>query len=171
MRDVGAYSRDVFNLEQVEVAKGPADIGRGGASGYVNVATKIPRLETFTAGTPSFGFDERTAGDRQRATLTSTSRSPTPRWRAPPSASMRWQDSAAVGRNSANSQSLVFRSFPRHRPWHPHPRLHSLPAYRAGQFARLRPAFRPDAWLHLDRAGAAGGIGALSTASRPIRTW
>jgi catecholate siderophore receptor len=33
VRDVGAYSRDVYNIEQVEVAKGPAgtDIGRGGA--------------------------------------------------------------------------------------------------------------------------------------------
>ncbi len=111
VRDVGAYSRDVFNLEQVEVAKGPAgtDIGRGGASGYVNVATKIPRLETFTAGTLSYGFDERTAGDRQRATLDLNQ----PIANAPMAGTAirvnaLWQDSAAVGRNSANSQSWSF---------------------------------------------------------------
>ena len=39
LRDLGAVSRDVFNLEQVEIAKGPsgADVGRGAASGYVNL--------------------------------------------------------------------------------------------------------------------------------------
>lgn len=66
VRDTGQYSRDVFNLEQVEIAKGAAgsDTGRGVASGYVNLSTKSPRLESFAAGSLSYG-----SGERKRATL------------------------------------------------------------------------------------------------------
>ena len=44
IRDLGTVSRDTFNTEQVEVAKGPAgpDYGRSAASGYVNLASKVP---------------------------------------------------------------------------------------------------------------------------------
>lgn len=108
VRDVGAYSRDVFNLEQVEVAKGPAgtDIGRGGASGYVNVTTKVPRLEEFIAGSVNYGLDEQTSGSRQRATLDINQ----PLANAPvKGAAFRlnalWQDSDVVGRDYANNQS------------------------------------------------------------------
>lgn len=59
IRDSGSYLRETFNLEQVEVAKGPAaDNGRGTAGGYINLITKTPGLETFYAGTASFSFDE-----------------------------------------------------------------------------------------------------------------
>ncbi len=44
IRDLGAVSRDVFNIEQIEVAKGPAgsDAGRGASGGYINLASKLP---------------------------------------------------------------------------------------------------------------------------------
>ena len=44
VRDDGLISRDVFNLEQVEVFMGPTgtDVGRGTAAGYVNMTTKTP---------------------------------------------------------------------------------------------------------------------------------
>ena len=44
VRDDGLISRDVFNLEQVEVFMGPtgSDVGRGTAAGYVNMSTKTP---------------------------------------------------------------------------------------------------------------------------------
>lgn len=60
VRDTGAYSRDVFNLEQVEIAKGPAgaDNGRGATSGYVNLASKTPRLNAFNRATVSYGSEE-----------------------------------------------------------------------------------------------------------------
>jgi len=60
VRDTGQYNRDVYNLEQVEIAKGPAgsDIGRGAASGYVNLGTKVPRLESFQTGTVSYGSED-----------------------------------------------------------------------------------------------------------------
>ena len=57
MRDLGAVTRDVFNLEQVEVVKGPsgADIGRGAAAGYINLISKQPLLDTSTDATLSLG--------------------------------------------------------------------------------------------------------------------
>lgn len=69
-RDSGSYSRDVFNIEQVEVVKGPAaDNGRGGAGGYVNLVTKTPTLESFIGGGVSYGFDRYDSEARKRATL------------------------------------------------------------------------------------------------------
>jgi catecholate siderophore receptor len=46
VRDSGGYSRDPFNLEQVEVAKGPASTisGRGSTGGSVNLVSKAPGL-------------------------------------------------------------------------------------------------------------------------------
>ena len=50
IRDLGTVTRDTFNTEQMEIAKGPAgpDYGRGAASGYVNLASKVPATETST---------------------------------------------------------------------------------------------------------------------------
>ena len=66
MRDLGQISRDVFNIEQVEVIKGPsgADTGRAAASGYINMITKVPSLEAFGNASLSVGD-----ADRVRATL------------------------------------------------------------------------------------------------------
>lgn len=46
VRDMGGYSRDAFNLEQVEVAEGPASAytGRGSTGGSINLVSKIPHL-------------------------------------------------------------------------------------------------------------------------------
>lgn len=52
VRDRGEYSRDAYNLEQVEVSKGPASAtyGRGSTGGSVNLVTKQANLsETDTA--------------------------------------------------------------------------------------------------------------------------
>ncbi len=51
IRDLGAVTRDSFNLEQIEVAKGPAgsDIGRGASSGYINQVSKTPRDDDFAS--------------------------------------------------------------------------------------------------------------------------
>ena len=53
IRDFGAYSRDPFNLEQVEVSKGPASLytGHGSTGGSVNLVSKTPRLETARSAT------------------------------------------------------------------------------------------------------------------------
>jgi catecholate siderophore receptor len=57
IRDLGTVTRDTFNTQQVEVAKGPAgpDYGRSAASGYVNMASKVPVAESFASGTASYG--------------------------------------------------------------------------------------------------------------------
>lgn len=69
-RDSGSYTRDIFNIEQVEVVKGAAaDNGRGGAGGYINMMTKTPRLENFTSGIVNYGFDQYRSEDRKRSTL------------------------------------------------------------------------------------------------------
>lgn len=55
IRDLGTFSRDMFNIEQVEVVKGPSgsDNGRGTASGYINLVSKQPSREAFTSGSAS----------------------------------------------------------------------------------------------------------------------
>lgn len=69
-RDNGVYTRDTFNVEQVEVFKGPAaDNGRGAAGGYVNIVTKTPKLEDFVEAEVGFGFDEYSSETRRRASF------------------------------------------------------------------------------------------------------
>ncbi|WP_293906763.1 TonB-dependent receptor [Phenylobacterium sp.] len=49
LRDFGAYTRDSFNYEEVQVLKGPsgAMFGRGTTGGAINTISKRPRLEDF----------------------------------------------------------------------------------------------------------------------------
>ena len=65
IRDSGSVSRDLFNIEQVEVVKGPAgaDNGRGAPTGYINMVTKQPMLENAYSGTATYG-----SGDNKRIT-------------------------------------------------------------------------------------------------------
>ncbi|WP_298013796.1 TonB-dependent siderophore receptor [uncultured Castellaniella sp.] len=57
MRDIGATSREVFNLEQVEVIKGAdgAYAGRGGAGGSIDLISKTAKLRDFTDVSAGFG--------------------------------------------------------------------------------------------------------------------
>jgi len=66
VRDDGLMSRDVFNLEQVEVFMGPtgSDVGRGNAAGYVNMQTKTPHEQSAYAVTYAYG-----SGDQNRTTV------------------------------------------------------------------------------------------------------
>lgn len=50
IRDLGTVTRDVFNIEQVEVVKGPSgsDNGRGAPSGYVNLESKRAKADDFS---------------------------------------------------------------------------------------------------------------------------
>jgi catecholate siderophore receptor len=61
IRDLGNISRDVFNIEQVEVVKGPSgsDNGRGASSGYVNLVSKVAGREAFNNGSVSIGTANR----------------------------------------------------------------------------------------------------------------
>lgn len=59
MRDIGATSREVFNLEQVEVVKGSDSAygGRGGAGGSINLISKTAKLDNFTNASLGIGTD------------------------------------------------------------------------------------------------------------------
>jgi len=65
-RDAGVLTRDTFNVEQVEISKGPssATSGRGSTGGSVNQVSKTPRLDNFTKIDATAGN-----GDYMRATL------------------------------------------------------------------------------------------------------
>jgi catecholate siderophore receptor len=65
-RDAGVLTRDTFNVEQVEVSKGPssATSGRGSTGGSVNQVSKTPRLDNFTKVDATIGN-----ADYKRATL------------------------------------------------------------------------------------------------------
>lgn len=65
VRDFGAYTRDPFNIEQVEVAKGPASLyaGRGSTGGSLNLASKTPHLGNAHSATFGMG------GELGRATV------------------------------------------------------------------------------------------------------
>jgi catecholate siderophore receptor len=59
IRDTGGQQREVFNLEQVEVIKGPDAVysGRGSGGGSINLASKAPRLTDFTRVGAGVGTD------------------------------------------------------------------------------------------------------------------
>jgi catecholate siderophore receptor len=65
IRDLGAAVRDVFNVEQVEIFKGPAgaDNGRGATSGYVNLVSKLPTEQGSLGSSLAYGTE-----DHRRAT-------------------------------------------------------------------------------------------------------
>jgi catecholate siderophore receptor len=57
IRDQGSYTRDVFNIESIEVLKGPSAVlfGRGSTGGAINQVSKTPRLEPLYTSTVSVG--------------------------------------------------------------------------------------------------------------------
>jgi len=59
MRDVGAQSREIFDLESVEVSKGSGGAfnGRGSGGGGINLISKTPKAENFLAGSIGLGTD------------------------------------------------------------------------------------------------------------------
>ncbi len=70
VRDVGSISRDVFNIEQIDVLKGPAgtDSGRGSPTGSINLVSKTATMENkfnslLTAGS---GKQKRATADWNR---------------------------------------------------------------------------------------------------------
>ncbi len=66
VRDIGSISRDVFNIEQIDVLKGPAgtDTGRASPTGSVNLVTKQATLESGISGTVVAG-----SGKQKRGTI------------------------------------------------------------------------------------------------------
>ena len=122
VRDVGGYSRDAFNLEQVEVTKGPSSsiAGRGTTGGAINQVTKSPQLGRLSEATIAAGHPGAVRG--------------TVDWNEPIGAEERgmslrlnamWGDSSVAGRDVVKNRSWVFdldnaiQSISRDAPAHP----------------------------------------------------
>jgi catecholate siderophore receptor len=60
LRDTGFYTRDDFNLDAIEVYKGPAStlFGRGSTGGVVDQVSKQPKLGGFEDGAFTVGTDD-----------------------------------------------------------------------------------------------------------------
>ncbi|BBB66389.1 catecholate siderophore receptor Fiu [Undibacterium sp. YM2] len=66
VRDLGSISRDLFNIEQIDVLKGPAgtDGGRGAPTGSVNLVSKQATLDDAILGNVTVG-----SGSQKRVAL------------------------------------------------------------------------------------------------------
>ena len=98
VRDLGSISRDVFNIEQVEVTKGPAgtDNGRSAPTGAINLVSKQANLQDATSASVSLGSDQqrRATGDwNQSLGATSALR-----------INAMWQDSDQPGRDHVQNK-------------------------------------------------------------------
>jgi catecholate siderophore receptor len=64
IRDTGGQQREVFDLEQVEVIKGPDSVysGRGSGGGSINLGSKQPKQTDFTAVSLGVGTDNYVRG-------------------------------------------------------------------------------------------------------------
>ncbi|MGY3265320.1 catecholate siderophore receptor [Lysobacter sp. HA35] len=64
VRDLGAVSRDVFNIDQIEVTKGPAgtDTGRSSPTGSINLVTRRANLRDADSASVSIGTDNQLRG-------------------------------------------------------------------------------------------------------------
>jgi len=62
LRDTGFYTRDAFDVDAIEVYKGPAStlFGRGSTGGVINQVSKTPKLSDFASGAVTLGGDSET---------------------------------------------------------------------------------------------------------------
>ena len=102
MRDVGSYSRDSFNLEQVEVIKGPASTfgGRGSTGGAINLS---PRRRCSSRS----GRARSCVGnaDTQRVTVDANEASSTFAGGSAVRLNAMWQDAGVPGRDVVNNRN------------------------------------------------------------------
>jgi catecholate siderophore receptor len=154
VRDNGNYSRDIYNLEQVEVVKGPAgDNGRGTASGYINLATKSPQPDNFGAATASYGFDGYASIERLRTSLDLNRSLDTTVKGAAVRVNALWQEGGVAGRDYAEKNTWGFA-----------PSL----ALGLGTPTRLTLAYQHNETDDRPDYGAlAGTLGGTATAVRP----
>ncbi|MEB0078214.1 TonB-dependent siderophore receptor [Pseudomonas sp. CCI3.2] len=60
VRDTGSQTREIFDVDSIEVSKGPNSAfgGRGSAGGSLNIVSKAPKDADFTDGGFTFGSDQ-----------------------------------------------------------------------------------------------------------------
>ena len=96
-RDLGSVSRDLFNIEQVEVVKGPAgtDTGRSAPTGSINQVTKQASLRDAIAAALTGGSD----GQKRATADWNHAYGDTAAFRL----NAMWQDSDVAGRDRVNN--------------------------------------------------------------------
>ncbi len=114
VRDDGLISRDVYNLEQVEVYLGSTgtDVGRGNAAGYVNMSSKVPMSSPAYGATVSAGSQEtvRVTADLNQPLTIGEADS----WLSKSAVRLNvlWQDGGVAGRDYAdNGRTSIAPSF------------------------------------------------------------
>ena len=67
VRDTASQTRDTFNIDRVEIIKGPSSAfgGKGSAGGMINIVSKLPTTENFAEANIGVGTDSyfRTTAD------------------------------------------------------------------------------------------------------------
>ena len=60
VRDAGGQTREIFDVESIEVSKGPNSSfgGRGSAGGSLNMVSKTPKMDDFLNGGFTYGSDQ-----------------------------------------------------------------------------------------------------------------
>ena len=102
VRDPGEVIRDTFNVEAVEVAKGPTSVtgGRGSTGGSINMVTKSPTLTDSESGRLTFGNADHKRGSfdvNRRLTDTVAFR-----------VNAMWQDAGYPGRDVQQNRAWGF---------------------------------------------------------------
>ena len=144
VRDVGSISRDTFNVEQIEVLKGPAgtDNGRSAPTGSVNLVSKQPTLINQYSGKVVLG-----SGQKKRATAdlnTVIDSASGTAFRL----NLLDQDSGRRWPRRGQEQTLGRGAGTGFWPEHRHPRLPEPAARQAEQHPGRRRADRRPARLH-----------------------
>ncbi|MDB6093042.1 MAG: bfrD [Verrucomicrobia bacterium] len=101
VRDAGVLTRDTFNIEQVEVSKGPssATSGRGSTGGSVNQVSKAPHRGDSTVAQVTFGSE-----NYGRATLDTNQEFANTKGAAVRLNAV-WTDGGVVGRNEVKNSN------------------------------------------------------------------
>ena len=164
VRDDGLMSRDVFNLEQVEVFMGPtgSDVGRGNAAGYVNMQTKSPHADSAYAVTYGYGSGDlnRTTVDLNQDLALGAQES----WlgRSAVRLNALWEDGGVAGRDIVTRKNQSVAPSIALGFGHAHARHGRRADYAAGQRAGLRNSrlrmVGDAAYADHGHCGAAGGF-------------
>jgi len=99
-RDIGSISRDTFNLEQIDVLKGPAgtDTGRGSPTGSINLVSKKANMTGARSGSILGGTDSQKRATADVNTVLNAERGIALRLNATA------QDSGVPGRDVVNNK-------------------------------------------------------------------